>query len=110
MIKFTSLLAALALAGSYSAIAHAQVSAKDGVLVGPNGHTLYTFDNDKTEGKSACNGPCATTWPATGSGSWTGAGRSGWRQRCSPRRSLFAELHGPMRVACTNCTTSISTN
>ncbi len=63
MIKFTSLLAALALAGSYSAIAHAQVSAKDGVLVGPNGHTLYTFDNDKTEGKSACNGPCATNWP-----------------------------------------------
>jgi predicted lipoprotein with Yx(FWY)xxD motif len=35
----------------------------DGVLVGANGMTLYTFDNDKVAGKSACNGPCATLWP-----------------------------------------------
>ena len=36
----------------------------DGVLVGPNGMTLYTFDKDTTSsGKSACNGPCATNWP-----------------------------------------------
>jgi predicted lipoprotein with Yx(FWY)xxD motif len=37
----------------------------DGVLVGPNGHTLYTFDRDAANrGKSACNAQCATLWPA----------------------------------------------
>ncbi|WP_076997205.1 ATP-binding protein [Variovorax sp. KK3] len=36
----------------------------DGVLIGPNGMTLYTFDRDAANsGKSACNGPCATNWP-----------------------------------------------
>ena len=36
----------------------------DGVLVGPNGMTLYVFDKDQADsGKSACNGPCATLWP-----------------------------------------------
>jgi predicted lipoprotein with Yx(FWY)xxD motif len=36
----------------------------DGVLTGPNGMTLYTFDKDATgSGKSVCNGPCATNWP-----------------------------------------------
>ncbi|HRO82670.1 MAG TPA: hypothetical protein PLR92_14620 [Alicycliphilus denitrificans] len=63
MTKFSSLLAALALAGCYS-MPHAQVSAQGGVLVGPNGMTLYTFDRDVAgSGKSACNGPCATNWP-----------------------------------------------
>lgn len=38
--------------------------AANGVLAGPNGMTLYTFDNDKAgSGKSVCNGPCATNWP-----------------------------------------------
>jgi len=36
----------------------------DGVLTGPNGMTLYTFDRDAAgSGKSVCNGPCATNWP-----------------------------------------------
>ena len=36
----------------------------DGVLVGPSGMTLYTFDKDLAgSGKSVCNGPCATNWP-----------------------------------------------
>lgn len=36
----------------------------DGVLTGPNGMTLYTFDKDAAgAGKSACNGPCAANWP-----------------------------------------------
>lgn len=36
----------------------------DGVLTGPNGMTLYTFDKDtQNSGKSVCNGPCATNWP-----------------------------------------------
>ena len=33
----------------------------DGVLVGSNGMSLYTFDRDSAgAGKSVCNGPCAT--------------------------------------------------
>jgi predicted lipoprotein with Yx(FWY)xxD motif len=50
----------------------------DGVLVGANGMTLYTFDRDTVAGKSACNGPCAANWPplmaapgAAASGDWT---------------------------------------
>ncbi|MBS0389628.1 MAG: hypothetical protein JSR23_00525 [Proteobacteria bacterium] len=63
MTKLSSLLAALALAGSYS-FAHAQVSVQGGVLVGANGMTLYTFDKDMAgSGKSACNGGCASNWP-----------------------------------------------
>lgn len=55
------------------------VKVSDGVLTGPNGMTLYTFDRDAAgSGKSVCNGPCATNWPplmaaagATGSGDYT---------------------------------------
>ena len=37
----------------------------DGMLVGSNGMTLYTFDRDTAgSGKSVCNGPCASNWPA----------------------------------------------
>lgn len=51
----------------------------DGVFVGPNGMTLYTFDRDAAgSGKSVCNGPCATNWPplmagaaASTSGDWS---------------------------------------
>jgi predicted lipoprotein with Yx(FWY)xxD motif len=61
----------------WSAPAPAQVA--DGVFVGPNGMTLYTFDRDTMgAGKSVCNGPCATNWPPlmasagdTGRGDWT---------------------------------------
>jgi predicted lipoprotein with Yx(FWY)xxD motif len=45
---------------------HSAAPAKvaDGVLVGSNGMTLYTFDKDAAgSGKSVCNGPCATNWP-----------------------------------------------
>ncbi|NSL54267.1 COG4315 family predicted lipoprotein [Uliginosibacterium aquaticum] len=36
----------------------------DGVLTGNGGMTLYTFDRDTAgNGKSVCNGPCATNWP-----------------------------------------------
>ena len=36
----------------------------DGVLVGGNSMTLYTFAKDTAgSGKSMCNGPCATNWP-----------------------------------------------
>ena len=36
---------------------------KGNVLTDAKGMTLYTFDKD-ADGKSACNGPCATNWPA----------------------------------------------
>lgn len=57
----------------------APASVTDGVFVGANGMTLYTFDKDAAgSGKSVCNGPCATNWPpltaaagATASGDWS---------------------------------------
>jgi predicted lipoprotein with Yx(FWY)xxD motif len=56
----TALLAACA--SMYPAKLPATVS--DGVYVGPNSMTLYTFDRDTVgSGKSVCNGPCATSWP-----------------------------------------------
>lgn len=36
--------------------------AKGKAFVNAKGMTLYTFDKD-SQGKSACNGPCATNWP-----------------------------------------------
>jgi predicted lipoprotein with Yx(FWY)xxD motif len=36
---------------------------KGNVLTDAKGMSLYTFDKD-ADGKSACNGPCATNWPA----------------------------------------------
>jgi predicted lipoprotein with Yx(FWY)xxD motif len=57
----TLTLAALAACASMAA---APVKVSDGVLVGPNGMTLYTFDKDTAgSGKSTCNGPCAINWP-----------------------------------------------
>lgn len=39
-------------------------SIANGVLVGPNGRTLYTFDKDvANSGASACYAQCATNWP-----------------------------------------------
>jgi predicted lipoprotein with Yx(FWY)xxD motif len=51
----------------------------NGVLAGPSGMTLYTFDRDAPgAGRSLCNGPCAANWPpltatadAAPSGDWT---------------------------------------
>jgi predicted lipoprotein with Yx(FWY)xxD motif len=37
---------------------------ENGMLVGANNMTLYTFDKDVAgSGKSVCNGPCAANWP-----------------------------------------------
>jgi len=55
--------AAVALAGC-AAMAPAPAQSSNGVLVGSNGMTLYTFDKDPAgSGKSVCNGQCATNWP-----------------------------------------------
>jgi predicted lipoprotein with Yx(FWY)xxD motif len=75
MTKFGTLLATLTLAGCYT-MPQAQIKTQDGVLVGPNGMTLYTFDRDVAgNGKSVCNGPCAANWPplAVGDKAPTGA-------------------------------------
>lgn len=66
----------LAVLGGCAAMAAAPVKVADGVLVGPNGMTLYTFDKDVAgSGKSTCNGPCATNWPPLmAAGSDTAAG------------------------------------
>lgn len=37
-------------------------TSKGSVLTDAKGMSLYTFDKD-ADGKSACNGPCATNWP-----------------------------------------------
>ena len=81
-MRWTSLsalvFAGLLAAGCASMGGGAPAKAADGVLVGTNGMTLYTFDRDTVPGKSVCNGPCATNWPplmvsagATPSGDWT---------------------------------------
>ncbi|GIZ50350.1 COG4315 family predicted lipoprotein [Noviherbaspirillum aridicola] len=57
------LLSALCLAGGAAAqSSKAPARVENGVLVGGNGMTLYTFDKD-AEGKSMCNGKCAENWP-----------------------------------------------
>ncbi|MDD0815124.1 hypothetical protein PSQ39_10825 [Curvibacter sp. HBC28] len=61
-----TLLASALLGGcaSMSGAPSAPTKLADGVLTGPNGMTLYTFDRDVAgSGKSVCNGPCATNWP-----------------------------------------------
>ena len=61
--QLVAALSLLALAAGASA-ADAPVKNSGGMLVGSNGMTLYTFDKDTAgNGKSVCNGPCATNWP-----------------------------------------------
>ena len=55
---------AAALLGGCASMAGAPAKVADGVLTGPNGMSLYTFDKDAAgSGKSVCNGPCAANWP-----------------------------------------------
>jgi predicted lipoprotein with Yx(FWY)xxD motif len=57
-------LAAVLLSSFLALPSFAQPKPADGALVGPNGMTLYTFDKDTAgNGKSVCNGGCATNWP-----------------------------------------------
>lgn len=49
---------------SYGARPAGPAMMSNGMLVGSNGMTLYTFDKDVTgSGKSVCNDACATNWP-----------------------------------------------
>ena len=43
--------------------AKASDTSKGKALVDAKGMTLYTLDRDKGDGKSTCNGQCATNWP-----------------------------------------------
>ena len=55
--------ASLAMIGAAAAApAKSGTTSKGAVLTDAKGMTLYTFDKD-ADGKSACNGPCATAWP-----------------------------------------------
>ena len=77
--SFLAAFACAALLAACATPARAPAKVADGMLVGPNGMTLYTFDRDAAgSGKSVCNGPCATNWPplmagadASASGDWT---------------------------------------
>jgi predicted lipoprotein with Yx(FWY)xxD motif len=78
-LRLAALAAAALLAACASMMSPGPAKVADGVYVGPNGMTLYTFDRDAVgSGKSACNGPCATNWPPlmasasdSPSGEWT---------------------------------------
>jgi predicted lipoprotein with Yx(FWY)xxD motif len=72
------ILTGLLATGCASMADRAPAKVSDGVWVGPNGMTLYTFDRDAAPGKSVCNGPCAANWPplmamagADATGDWT---------------------------------------
>ncbi|NMM11108.1 MAG: hypothetical protein HHJ16_12670 [Polaromonas sp.] len=58
---------AVSLLAVVSTFAQADMAVKGagGMLVNTSGMTVYTFDKDVAgSGKSMCNGPCATLWPA----------------------------------------------
>lgn len=98
--RYARQLAALAVAALVAACAtptmDAPAKTMDGVLVGANGMTLYTFDRDTAgSGKSACNGPCAANWPplmadasASAAGDWSVVvrddGRRQWAYKGKP--------------------------
>lgn len=67
MLKLTAAFATIALlAGSpaFAQMTMGGVKATPDGLTDSSGKPLYTFARDTTPGKSACNGPCATAWPA----------------------------------------------
>ncbi|HVY15216.1 MAG TPA: hypothetical protein VHB27_08315 [Rhodopila sp.] len=75
----TTLAGLILTSGVALAAAPVQVSttAKGRTLVDAKGMTLYTFAKD-SDGKSACNGACATNWPPLKAepGASSGAGYS----------------------------------
>ncbi len=63
-LRLLAATAVVLLATACATMADTPAKVSDGVLVGPNGMTLYTFDRDTAgSGKSVCNGACATNWP-----------------------------------------------
>jgi len=78
LLLAATLAATVTACASTSAAQDMPAKVSDGTFVAPDGMTLYTFDRDIAgSGKSVCNGPCATLWPAltaqpgaSGSGDW----------------------------------------
>ena len=75
--SFKALVLAAALALPGMAMAAEPAMMKGGMMVDPQGMTLYTFDKD-SGGKSMCNDDCAKNWPplmapadAKADGKWT---------------------------------------
>lgn len=74
------------------------VSEKEGSFLSPEGKPLYTFTNDRTAGKSSCNGKCAEAWPplvaaptAINDGDWTVVTRDdGTKQWAYKGKPLYA--------------------
>ena len=85
-----SILAVTLLAGCGSMstmMADTPTKTSDGVLVGPDGKSLYTFNRDTANsGKSVCNAACAKLWPALPVPTWAPQRRSpGTSCRCGRR-------------------------
>ena len=73
--RATILAAVLLLMAGCAGMTYAPVKYSSGVMTGPNGMTLYTFDKDVPgSGKSVCNGQCATNWPPFAAPANEGAG------------------------------------
>jgi len=81
------------------------VTEKDGSFLSPDGKPLYTFANDRTPGKSACNGACANAWPplaaaagAADDGDWTvitrDDGAKQWAYKGKPLYTYRADAPG----------------
>lgn len=78
-LKFALAILAATLTVACTNLPYAPVNYTNGLMTGPNGMTLYTFDKDAAgSGKSVCNGQCATIWPpfaaaatASPGGDWT---------------------------------------
>jgi predicted lipoprotein with Yx(FWY)xxD motif len=78
LTRLAATLACATLLAACASMSPGPARVADGVFVGPNGMTLYTFDRDAMgSGKSVCNGPCAAIWPPlmakagdTPSGDW----------------------------------------
>lgn len=79
MKRILAVLVAAAALPACASMSSAPAKVSDGVVTGPNGMTLYTFDKDPVgTGNSVCNDKCAGLWPpfyaaedAHGSGDYT---------------------------------------
>ncbi len=100
-LKFAASAAALLLLGACTVGLPQHKVATTGigpVITTADGMTLYTFANDTTPGKSACNGQCATNWPplmaktdAQPAGKWTAITRDdGSKQWAYDGKPLYA--------------------
>ena len=62
LLRVTSTLAVIAACSGSALATPAEV--RNGMLTDAKGMTLYVFDKDTAgNGKSVCNGQCATNWP-----------------------------------------------